>query len=171
MIATKIPYDFLRQRVSLSWPEVKFGLDHRLIAPAVAIDKATDRLCEVDDASENEVMLASRTEGESVLELVSRLAHAESPASDENVRAKWLYLVLAWLFENRGAVSDPLGMVEEIYSDFGYPREVASFVRYMPMVGPDLGNREQNEARLYDYWKSYLAEAGKRFSRSAQGKE
>lgn len=70
----------------------------------------------------------------------------------------------AWLFERRASVHDPLGMVEEVYSDFGYPPEIAAFVRYMPMVGPDLGNREQNEARLYDHWKSYLVEAGKRFA-------
>lgn len=170
MTATKIPYDFLRQRVNLSWPEIKYGVDHQLIAPKVAIDKATDRLCGSADASEDEVELAGRSESDSILELVSRLADSENASAEESVRAKWLYLVLAWLFENRGSVSDPLGMVEEVYSDFDYPREVAAFVRSMPMVGPDLGNREQNEARLYDYWKRYLDDAGKRFAPSAQPK-
>ena len=98
---------------------------------------------------------------------MSRLADAESTSSDD-VPGKWLYLVLAWLFENRRSVNDPLGRVEEIYSDFDYPREIAPFVRYMPMVGPDLGSREKNEARMYDDWKSYLDRAGRRFGRSAQ---
>jgi hypothetical protein len=163
MTTVKMPSDFLRQRASLSWREIKFGLDHQLIAPQVAIDKATDRLCEPGDALPDEVELASRSGDDPILELVGRLAESEAGTSDDD-KAKWLYLVLAWLFENRTAVNDPLGIVEEVYSDFGYPREIASFVRYMPMVGPDLGSREQNEARLYDYWKSYLDEAAERFA-------
>jgi hypothetical protein len=170
MTTAKIPYDFVRQRVNLSWRDVQFGLERQLIVPQVAIDKATDRVSESDDASSNEVELASLSESDPILDPVSRLAAVENGAADEDVQARWLYLVLAWLFENRASVNDPLGMVEEVYSDFGYPREIAPFVRYMPMVGPDLGNPEQNEARLYDRWKSYLDEAGKRFARSPQTK-
>jgi hypothetical protein len=48
--------------------------------------------------------------------------------------------------------------------------KIAPFVRYMPMVGPDLENPERNEARLYDRWESYLIESGKRFARSPQAK-
>jgi hypothetical protein len=166
MTTTKIPYDFLRQRVSLSWPEIKYGVDHQLIAPKVAIDKATDRLCSSANVSGDEIELAGRSESDSILELVSRLANSENTSTEESIRAKWLYLALAWLFENRESVNNPLGIVEDVYSDFDYPREVAAFVRSMPMVGPDLGNREQNEARLYEYWKSYLDDAGKRFAPS-----
>ncbi len=162
MTATKIPYDFMRQRVKLLWRDVQFGLEHQLVAPQVAIDKATDRLSETEDVSPGEVELASLSENDPILDLVSGLAAAENSTAD-NVQAKWLYLVLAWLFENHASMNDPLGMVEEVYSDFGYPREIVSFVRYMPMVGPDLGNREQNEARLYDRWDSYINEVGKRF--------
>jgi hypothetical protein len=165
MIATKIPYDFVRQRVKLSWRDVQFGLEHQLIAPRIAIDKAMDRLCESGEASQDEVDLASRSESEPILALVGRLAAAENAAADD-VQANWLYLVLTWLFESRASLSDPLAKVEEVYSDFGYPHEIASFVRYMPMVGPDLGN--QNEARLYDYWKSYLDQAAKHFACSRQ---
>lgn len=63
--------------------------------------------------------------------------------------------------------NDPVRVVEELYSDFGYPNEIAPFVRYMPMVGPDLGDRATNQARLYDYWKSYLEIASKRLERNA----
>jgi hypothetical protein len=169
-MTTKIPYDFMRHRVNLSWRDVQFGLERQLIAPQVAIDKATDRVSESDNASSNEVELASLSESDPILDPVSRLAAVENVADGEDVQARWLYLVLAWLFENRASVNDPLGMVEEVYSDFGYPREIAPFVRYMPMIGPDLGNPEQNEVRLYDRWESYLDEAGKHFARSPQTK-
>jgi hypothetical protein len=163
MINTKIPYEFIRQRVRLGWNEIEFGIEHGLISPKVAIDRATEQLCSDETSPKEAVEMASLTEGESVAGLVSRLAQAEPPPPGERVKEKWLYIVLAWLFENRETLVDPLGVVEEVYSDFDYPREVASFVRYMPMVGPNLGNREQNEARMFEYWKAYLDTAGKQF--------
>lgn len=166
MTTMKMPYDFIRQRVKIFWCDIQFGLERQLIAPQVAIAKAVDRLSEPGKALPDEIELVSCSEDDPILELVHRLVAAENaPTCD--VQAKWLYLILAWLFENRGSMNDPLGMVEEVYSDFGYPREIAPFVRHMPMVGPDLGNHEQNEARLYDRWKNYLEETGKRFDRDS----
>ena len=78
--------------------------------------------------------------------------------------AKWLYLALAWLFENRDSVSDPLVQVEMIYADFDYPPEITSLVYYMPCDEPDLGSRELNEARIYANWENYLQAEAKRFS-------
>jgi hypothetical protein len=167
MSIVKIPYEFIRQRVELSWNEINFGIDHLLMAPDAAIGKATEQLCATGPAPKEVVELASLTEGESVANLVLRLAQTETSPEDGHVKAKWLYLVLAWLYENCEMLVDPLGLVEEVYSDFDYPREITPFVRYMPMVGPDLANREQNEARMFDNWKVYLDEAGKRFGRSA----
>jgi hypothetical protein len=168
MTVTDIPYEFISQRAELNWNEIKFGLDQQLIKPKAAINRATEHLCATDAGPKELVELASRTESESVAELVFRLADAETPPTDEQMKAKWLYLVLAWLFENRESLVDALGMVESVYSDFDYPKEIAPFVRYMPMDGPDLGNREQNEARMFDRWKTYLDRASKRFGRKSK---
>lgn len=108
--------------------------------------------------------LASLSQDESVANLVASLANAESPPSRADVKAKWLYLVLAWVFECRDTLVDALGTVESIYSDFDYPEEVTRFVRYMPADEPALGNLEQNEARLLDRLKEYLDVEGKRFA-------
>lgn len=172
MIIREIPYEFIRQRVQLGWNDVKYGLEQQLIKPKVAIESATEELSNIGAAASKDVLeLADLTENESVADLVEHLAKSERPPLPEDVKAKWLYLVLAWLFENRNSLVDPLGMVELVYSDFDYPREIASFVRSMPMVGPDLRNREQNEARLFDRWKAYLDEAGKRFSRTFERRQ
>jgi hypothetical protein len=163
MTKMKISYDFVCQRVNLSWRDVKFALGHQFVKPQFAINNGMERLCTSDNVSSDEIELAGCTGNDSILELVNRLADADQTASDE-VEAKWLYLVLAWLFENRETMNDPLGIIEELYADFGYPHEISPFVRYMPMVGPALENREQNEARLYEYWKRYLDEVGKYFA-------
>jgi hypothetical protein len=49
-----------------------------------------------------------RSPSDSISEFVDSLAQEEGSTGDD-VQAKWLYLVLAWLFENREDVSDPLG--------------------------------------------------------------
>ncbi|OIR03695.1 hypothetical protein GALL_141120 [mine drainage metagenome] len=159
MPVSKIPSEFVKQLVDLNWREIKFGLDHQLIDSAAAIDRATESLCRNEPAAKAEVELAGLSHDEPVSELVDQLAQKEPEVGEEALREKWVYVVLAWLFENRSSFGSPLELVEEIYADFGYPREVAPFVRYMPMAGPDLGNREKNEARLYDYWRDYLDRA------------
>jgi hypothetical protein len=167
MPISTIPCAFVKQLVDLNWREIKFGLDHQLIDSAVAIERATEALCRNEPATKAEVELAGMSHDEPASELVNQLARTEPEIEEESLRDKWVYVVLAWLFENRSAFDSPLNLVEEIYSDFGYPRDVAPFVRYMPMVGPDLGSREKNEARLFDYWRDYLDRARVRLGRSA----
>jgi hypothetical protein len=71
--------------------------------------------------------------------------------------------VLAWFYEHRAEVPDPLQRVEEVYADFGYPEQLAKFVRYMPMEGPDLGSREANERRLFERWKRYVDDVASKY--------
>ncbi|HEX3624565.1 MAG TPA: DUF2247 family protein [Verrucomicrobiae bacterium] len=167
MTVKEIPYEFISQRVPMTWADIQFGLDNQLLRPKAAIDKATEQLCDTDAAPRGVVELAIRVESESVIDLVSDLAKAEARSSDDVVKAKWLYIVLAWLFENRKSLVNPLEIVEEVYSDFDYPAQIASFIRYMPIQGPNLGSREKNEARMFDRWKAYLDEEQKRFGRSS----
>lgn len=169
MITATIPYNFVKNRTDLGWREIRFGLDHQLIAPKVAIERAVDILVAEKSPSRDEVELASLSENESVRDLVFRLAEGVPPRSDDELKDKWLYLVLAWVFQIRESIADPLVLLEEIYSDFEYPAEMASFVRYMPMQGPDLRNQEQNEARLFDNWKDYLNNARERFAPKRNG--
>lgn len=165
-ITTRIPCDFIQLRSSLSWREVQFGLERRLIGASVAIAHAANQLSDLPQADPVQIQLAASSESDPILHLVVHLAARESRADEESIAAKWLYLVLAWVYENRHSLSDPLAVVEQVYSDFGYPREIAHFKRYMPMLGDDLGSREQNEARLVLSWEGYLESAAARFGQA-----
>jgi hypothetical protein len=162
MITSKIPYEFIAKHTCLNWAEVKFGLERQYITASVAIQIATNRLCEEKSASSDEVYLAGLSENDHIAEIIDRLASNETE-DNKVIHEKWLYLILAWLYKIRDSIKDPLAFVEEIYSDFDYPETVAKFVRYMPMSGPDLGSKEKNEARLFDYWKNYLNETSAKF--------
>lgn len=118
----------------VTWSDVRFGLERQLSKPEFAIAFASDLL--EDDGSDAETLaIASSRRDESIGDAVNALARKEAEDLSA-LRERWLYLVLAWIFENRYNIDDPLGEVESVYSDLEYPDEISTFVRYMPMVGP-----------------------------------
>jgi hypothetical protein len=161
IVRLRIPYSFVRSRVRISWRDALFGLTNELLDPLAAIELAAEQ---VDERADPILVALAAGANDWVLQRVERLAENESPRSDDEIRDKWLYLVLAWIYENRDRFPDPLQRVEEVYADFGYPEPLAKFVRYMPMEGPDLGSREANERRLFERWKQYLDEVGTMFT-------
>ena len=163
IVRLRIPYSFIRVRTPVTWRDVRFGLTNDLIASRTAVDLAIERI--TDPVDPLLVELAAEQVNERILDIVERLAESEPYRSDSEIRDKWLYLVLAWLYEHRQDDPDPLQRVEEVYADFEYPERLAAFVRYMPTEGPDLGSREANERRLMERWKGYLDETAPRFAR------
>lgn len=166
---TPIPYSFVRSCVELSWCDAFWGYEHQLIEWPAIVDLATERL----SAGSNDVLeieLASLTKMETyqVGDLLRTLA-SNSPEEDGVLaQRKWLYLLLAWLFENKESVPDSLGEVEIIYADFDYPPEIESFVRYMPVTDtydPRAHTKDENENRLFGKWRKYLVASREVFKR------
>jgi hypothetical protein len=144
----------------MSWRDVRYGLANELLDPQAPVELAVDQVGGRAEPSAALLELAGASKNETTVELVEQLANEEPPRSEDEIRDKWLYLVLAWLYEHRGDFPDPLQRVEEVYADFGYPEQIAKFVRYMPMEGPDLGSREANERRLFEQWRQYIEGVG-----------
>lgn len=162
IVRLRIPYRFARQRVRLGWRDVRFGLVNELLAPEGPVELAIDQVGELAEPPAVLLELAGAGKGELTLELVEQLADSEPQRAEHEIRDRWLYLVLAWIYEHRDDDPDPLQRVEEVYADFGYPEQIGKFVRYMPMDGSDLGSREANERRLFERWKRYVDEAASR---------
>jgi hypothetical protein len=153
----------------MTWRDVLFGLEQELLDPSAPVDFAVEQLAKAKEPVPELVELAGLDKQEQSRGLVESLASREQGGSTEETQRKWLYLVLAWLLEHREELPDPLRAVEEVYADFGYPAEIASFVRYMPSNAPDLGSREQNEARLFARWLVYLEERQAAFALRDRG--
>lgn len=158
LVRTRIPHSFIRSRVRLTWRDIIFGMEQDLIDPSAPVDFALEQLARENEPAPALVELAGLGKAEPSKPLVESLASSERGETTEEARSKWLFLVLAWVLDHREQYADPLRAVEEIYADFGYPAEIASFVRYMPSDAPDLGSREKNEARLFARWRAYLDE-------------
>lgn len=153
----QIPSTFIRSRSHLTWREVEFGLQNGWLRDGTAIDLAIHRVAAGDD-SPDVVELASVLlhEKYKVPQILRRLAERDPEYSKD----KWLFLLLAWLYEHRDAVEEPLAVVEELYADFDYPEEMASFVRYMPPQDPS----RVGEPYLLDAWRRYLETAGRSYA-------
>lgn len=164
LIKLNITPEFIRGRTQLTWQEMFFGIDNELLSPGAAADFAAHQVGAQDNANPTLVELAGVCSGETTRDLVEQLAAAEPRQSSEAMRRKWIYLMLAWIFEHKESYPDPLRAVEEVYADFGYPDFIVSLVRYMPVDEPSLGSREANESRLYDKWKRYLDSASDEFN-------
>jgi hypothetical protein len=158
LIKLRIPAAFVLSRTPMSWREIRFGIENELLDPDAPVDLAMKQLVTVEHPSVALVDLATLGKHEPTERLVDQLAGGEPERPSDEMRDKWLYVVLAWLYENQGGYQDPLQTVEEVYADFGYPAQMRGFVRYNPMDGPDLGSREANERRLLERWKRYLDE-------------
>ena len=161
LVRLRIPYEFLRTRVPQSWRLLRFGLQNDLLDESAPKDMALDLIGRIREPSAALLALATAERADPMAELVDQLATEEPLVPEGDIRGQWLYLTLAWVYENRAEIADPLRMVEEVYADFDYPERIAQFVRYMPMEGPDLGSLEANERRLFDRWKAYLDEVGR----------
>jgi hypothetical protein len=174
LVRLHIPHQFIQDRVPMTWRDVLFGLEQKLLDPGAPVDFALEQLAREKEPAPEVVELAGTSKQEQSRSLVESLSRREQDEGaegtrrkwlylvlawiPEGTRRKWLYLVLAWILEHRDELHDPLGAVEKVYADFGYPAEIASFVRYIPSNAPDLGSRERNEARLFARWLAYLEE-------------
>jgi len=155
-----IPWTFIRERTRLSWRDAAWGYHNACLGWSDVVQFACDRLATgEDDAAIVELASLSKSDAHEAGKFLDKLALRLGDGDEASTKAKWLYLNLAWLFENRLTCDDPLEAVEMIYADFDYPEEVAPFVRYMPVADgydPGAHSAEANEARLLAKWRNYL---------------
>lgn len=145
---------FLRETgLAMDSDDLRLGLLRGYISASTAVQLAIDS---VGRGSEDRVLLSvagsDQNDPASVREALLEGDHGRESHFPLSSMRKWAYLELKAAYEVRDRLSDPLGVVEEIYADFDYPESVASFVRYMP---PPAGSPTGEDA-LYSRWASYL---------------
>ena len=151
------PYSFAFDLVELNWYDMLFFIDNGYLSHQAAIEHAQYELG-VDDNNEQYVIeLAILTPSESLYPhslhpFIGNLANAVPNKDRDTSKQKLLYLVLEWVYRNRETFEDPLQVVEIIYADFGYPKGIVSFVRYMPMTVDEISLEPDIETR----WSIFL---------------
>lgn len=159
MSNTLIPLQFVQSKSSLNWGDCLWGYKRELLTWKDLIQVALER---VENGSSNELELELANVSKDSVWKVSELAQAlteQGGNSEEASKQNWLFLCLAWAYENRKSIPDPLGTVETIYADFDYPSAIESFVRFLPPSDgyvPAQFSQEQNYQRLMTKWSEFL---------------
>ncbi|HWT92957.1 MAG TPA: DUF2247 family protein [Solirubrobacteraceae bacterium] len=138
-LAFTIPLDFIDAHAGrLTWRELVFGLDAGLLDPRAARELVATNAnanaiagAKAGRVIDLQAFARSRSADHARAKL-ERLARREPEQLHELIRDKWLFLVLAWLYEHRGARPDPLGDVEQVYAAFDFPECMEGFVAYLP---------------------------------------
>ncbi|ENU47968.1 DUF2247 family protein [Acinetobacter nosocomialis] len=153
-----IPADFINEKVTLSWCDIKWGYENNLITCELPIKKAENIvLTEIYTKAELELSFLIPSESDDIVPFLNELCSETN--EDSMIREKWLYILLSWLWINRESFEDPLDEVESIYTDFDYPAEIESFIKYIPPTDrydPSLYSYAENINRLMKNWEIYL---------------
>src|SRR5687767_11397402 len=107
LIKLSVPATFISTRTRLTWREVLYGVENELLAPGAAVDFACEEIT-AQDRSPTLAELAGLSRSEPTRPLVEKLARAEAQQDADEIRDKWLYVALVWIFEHRRSYPDPL---------------------------------------------------------------
>lgn len=158
-VTMNIPLSFSMKRAPLTWGDVVWAYHKNILSWKDLVSFADFKISSgYFDDQEMEISLLGKDR------IADISAAADSLAGLNEVREriaknKWLYLSLAWLFENKEHMDDPLSVVEDIYADFEYPPQIQSFVRYMPATdnyAPRDHTAEENNERLMGLFEAFL---------------
>ncbi|MCR9232378.1 DUF2247 family protein [Gimesia chilikensis] len=151
----KVPSKFLtRLREPVDWSDLKYAYDNQLVDGQAVIDHACHILSESGRDNDDVLAIASARETDELKPLIDRVVGSLEHSNEHSL--KWALILAAFISE--ADVPDKLEAIEDVYSSFDYPEELAQFVCYMPMNGPDLGSKEANENRMLESLRMLAAE-------------
>ncbi|HEU0131101.1 MAG TPA: DUF2247 family protein [Mycobacteriales bacterium] len=154
MTLFELPAAFIiDEDIPLDAQDLAYGLHKGFLKQATAIDIAVNEVNRgASDPVLRELAGLLREEKERVSDLL--MPRGEPHPADNLAKSsrKWLYLQLKAAYSMQERLSDPLGVIEQLYADFDYPPTIASFVRYMPLAP----GQEAGEAGLGKRWVEFL---------------
>jgi hypothetical protein len=154
LVKWTIPASFIRERVTLTPPEVAYGLRLEWLSLDDAIKLVQSRLAR-EVAGTGPTAATITTKPPQVDVWIRELERGQTGDEQE----VWLFLGLAWLLENRASFDDPLTVIEQIWAEFGYPKEIQRMIRWMPPEsGPPVG-----VSGLERRWQEFVELNGQRF--------
>ena len=151
----KVPSKFLaRLREPVDWSDLQYAYDRHLVDEQALIDHACRLLFETECDNDDILAIASAREADELKPLMYQVVGDLEHNNEHPI--KWALILAAFI--NQSDVPDKLDAIEDVYASFDYPEQLAQFVRYMPMTGPDLGSKEANENRMLESLKSLATE-------------
>ncbi|EAE7282716.1 DUF2247 family protein, partial [Listeria monocytogenes] len=98
--------------------------------------------------------IAIADEYEDIFPYFHELISLETFEDASTIKDKWIYVILKEHHATKSDSDDFNSKIEEVYADFGYPEDMAGFIRYMPLT---------EGKSMEESWQAYLSDAKKRF--------
>jgi len=174
-----LPADFINERVLLSPTELAFGLSRGWVSPESVIRVATHQLAAGGCISKpiEDLALLLDDQADEVADILSSV-----PVDDLNKASRvWVFLVVSWVTLHRdrldavfsklhqNGVDDIWDVICAIFEDFGSPREIASLVKWMPVLPDEEVGLDAMELKLARYIESKTKEYAARREETCAG--
>lgn len=174
-LGLSIPLTFMSSRTDLDWNTVLLAVDNSYLPVSAISQHALDVL--VEDSPQEVLDLAilddaDRSDVFDVRPMAMKLAEGEPEEKKDLAQDRLRFIVLGWIYENKGEFEDPWEVVNFVYDDFGFPESMIGFVPWMSQ--PD-GERpllpgESPHDRMNSNWKRYLEREAERLAKGGGNK-
>jgi hypothetical protein len=157
ILQSSIPGAFLKNQFPLSGADLAYGLERQWISAWDVVDVLAWWWGRGVSLSPKEEEIASLFKNElwRLPDLLEEFRNNKDTGEDKRI---WLYLIVAWLYENLLVLPDPLGEVEKVYSEFNHPEEIEGLIWFMPAKEYEPVGEEGLLARWKDYVRRTKAE-------------
>lgn len=146
MLKRKVNFDRICDVIpNWKWGELKIGIEKSIISNRDIISYAIWVLSE-DMEQFDSVLELSIAEEDEVEELLFNLAFKEAEKDLETINSKWMFAIIydAYIHTN----SEIYDVVEDVYAEFEYPKEISGLIGYMPS-----DNGKSMDENLHEYIK------------------
>jgi hypothetical protein len=162
MIDPYPPVKFCIHLTDLFWCDVLWAIEYRIFGwkdvktyALFCIEKSDQKSLDIEYA----IADLEKNDASKIIDLARDAALRDRIEADGNQRDKWLFLLLAWIYSNREIFSNPLSVVEELYSEFDYPESIESFVGYLPAKDgwdSQAHSTAENEAQMMSKFQQFI---------------
>jgi hypothetical protein len=168
-----VPAEFIIKLTTVSWREIDWAYQHGFFGKGMVVDFAKRKEKTVD---EYELADLDKDHWWAVDDFLPKLIQDEPVLEEQEIADKWQYIILSYIYSHQEKFPNFLEKIEEIYTDFNYPKNMASFVRYnlqsdilINEIVPT--TKEEYQQRLLDRLKEYLDAELNNFRADLQGKD
>ena len=161
-LSISFPYSYFSQLVLLNWYDILFAVENGYLEYQSIVEHAIVEIQNNEKYPKKVLDIACLHLGDVdsislVQELLVELVLPISEDMKRESKNKLLYAVLSWTFKHKEHYEDALFVVEVIYADFGFPKSIMGFVRYMPIRQSVFNTLEENIKRMYKNWENFLS--------------
>ncbi len=145
----KLTGDFVVRMMKVGWKDLAWAAHNHWLDVGSLVALA-DRIAETDEDLRVSIACASLNEDGALGEILERQA-ASDDTPDAAVRARWMRVAVAWVYQNRAILGDPLAVIEEIWEAFDHPKELNGLIRWMPVSTEGGAGEEEMIKHLIAY--------------------